>query len=321
MHWRNETIVNPDECEAIGIYQWATPTTITTNPIAYGTLIVSNAFGYKCQIAIGVDASVYVRHKTYDQEWSAWRNIANGGNADTVDGYHVDNLIHASGSIPPTYFTEFLRINDDTKSIERWSTDNLRVEFANNAAKAKNADTVGSRYSHDFLGKDYVYPAFLNYGFGTDLNNYVTEYHGFIYNCENSPIANDYGFLDVSFFDGTGFLPSTPDKGGVVLQKFSRRDNSVFTRMRYANVWSDWKKISTTPIKSTGWLTSPTNSEGDIIFNLPTDTGRTYIAACSISSIAILFSDGTNYRARIFDGNMKAVISTSVTYRLWYIEE
>lgn len=90
----------------------------------------------------------------------------------------------------------------------------------------------------------------------------------------------------------------------------------------YANdVWSDWKEISTTPIKSTGWLTSPTDSEGDIIFNLPTDTGRTYIAACSINSFAILFSDGTNYRARFFDGNMKAVISTSITYRLWYIEE
>ena len=118
-------------------------------------------------------------------------------------------------------------------------------------ANGGNADTVGLRYSNDFLGKDYVYPTFVNYGFGADLNNYVTEYHGFVYNCENSPIAHDYGFLDVSFFDGTGFLPSTPDKGGVVLQKFSRTDNCVFTRTRVANVWSEWKEISTTPIKST----------------------------------------------------------------------
>ena len=82
MHWRNETIVNPDDVTNIGIYQWSTPTTNTIDPIAYGTLIVSNAFGFKCQIAIGVDTSVYIRHKTYDQEWSAWRNIADGGNAD-----------------------------------------------------------------------------------------------------------------------------------------------------------------------------------------------------------------------------------------------
>ena len=75
---------------------------------------------------------------------------ANGGNADTVDGYHVDNLIHASESIPPEYITEFLRINDDTKSIERWSTSNLRVAFANNAAKAENADTVDGLHANNF---------------------------------------------------------------------------------------------------------------------------------------------------------------------------
>ena len=129
-------------------------------------------------------------------------------------------------------------------------------------ANGGNADTVGLRYSNDFLGKDYVYPAFAIYGFGADLNNYVTEYHGFIYNCDNSPIAHDYGFLDVSFFDGTGFLPSTPDKGGVVLQKFSRTDNCVFTRMRYANVWSDWKEISTTPIKKISFPSVATNAGG-----------------------------------------------------------
>lgn len=90
MHWRNETIVNPDMCEAIGIYQWATPTTNTVDPIAYGTLIVSNALGYKCQIVIGTDTSVFVRHKTYEQEWSAWRNISDGGNANTINGHTVD---------------------------------------------------------------------------------------------------------------------------------------------------------------------------------------------------------------------------------------
>lgn len=90
MHWRNETIVNPDDVTNIGIYQWSTPTTNTIDPIAYGTLIVSNAFGYKCQIAIGVDTSVYIRHKTHDQEWSSWRNIAD---ADTLDGLHAEKFM------------------------------------------------------------------------------------------------------------------------------------------------------------------------------------------------------------------------------------
>ena len=132
-------------------------------------------------------------------------------------------------------------------------------------ANGGNADTLDGKHASDFLGRDYVYPTFAIYGFGADLNNYVTEYHGFIYNCDNSPIAHDYGFLDVSFFDGTGFSPSPPDKGGVVLQKFSRTDNCVFTRMRYANVWSGWKEISTTPIKST---TFSGTADGTGNFNL-----------------------------------------------------
>ena len=92
MHWRNETIVNPDTCEAIGIYQWFYPTTITDYPATYGTLIVSNANGYKSQVLIGVDATVYIRHKTYDQEWSAWRNVSDGGNADTLDNLHASSF-------------------------------------------------------------------------------------------------------------------------------------------------------------------------------------------------------------------------------------
>ena len=75
---------------------------------------------------------------------------ANGGNADTVDGYHVDDRHHADGSIPPNYFTEFLRISDDNKSVERWSTDNLKVALANNAAKAENADKLDGYHASDF---------------------------------------------------------------------------------------------------------------------------------------------------------------------------
>ena len=244
---------------------------------------------------------------------------ANGGNADTVDGHHVDNLIHVSGNTPPKYITEFLRINDDTKSIERWSTDNLKVAFAKNATNAENADTVDGLHANDFLGKNYVYPAFANYGFGADLNNYVTEYHGFIYNCDNSPSAHDYGFLDVSFFDGTGFVPSTPDKGGVVLQKFSRIDNCVFTRMRYANVWSGWKEISTTPIKSELISASTDSWSHTKLFSVSENKKPFAVSFANNSYIYSIFdSDGYYYLDLYNGGTLQPIPNTPLDFRVYY---
>lgn len=168
-----------------------------------------------------------------------------------------------------------------------------------------NADTVGGKVPEKI---------FYDNGLSADLNGAT----------QSGCYAASPDTLNVPF--STWWIVDTMNYNNqFIVQKAHTIGNTEVTVSyirNYANdVWSDWKEISTTPIKSTGWLTSPTDSEGDIFFNLPTDTGRTYIAACSVGSIAILFSDGTNYRARIFDSNMKAVISMSVTYRLWYIEE
>ena len=161
---------------------------------------------------------------------------ANGGDADTVGGHTVMTDVPENAVFTDTVpdLSGYAKITDIPSSLP---------------ANGGDADTLDGKHASDFLGKDYVYQTFEVYGFGSDLNNYVTEYHGFIYNCENSPITYDYGFLDVSFFDGANFTPSPIEKGGVVLQRFTRVDNCVFTRMRVANVWSDWKEISTTPIK------------------------------------------------------------------------
>lgn len=183
-----------------------------------------------------------------------------------------------------------------------------------------NADTVDGLHANDFI-------QIVDFGESeTDTKTAIGQPgKTIIYRCTN---WTDY---PAEFIDSQGVIIAVNYNGsGTVGTDFiwctqiivnPRSGNKMFIRYIDSTSVSDWKEISTTPIKSTGWLTSPTNSEGDIIFNLPTDTGRTYIAACSINSFAILFSDGTNYGARFFDGNMKAVISTSITYRLWYIEE
>lgn len=190
-------------------------------------------------------------------------------------------------------------------------------------ANGGNADTVGLRNSHDFLGKDYVYPTFVNYGFGSDLNNYVTEYHGFIYNCENSPIAHVFGFLDVSFFDGTGFSPSPPDKGGVVLQKFYRVDNCVFTRMRVTNVWSDWKEISTTPIKKISLPSVATNAGGGGVLFLA-DFGTPITIACTsrgdTQCTPFYYGDSNQWLLLAKDCTTLAPIPAgSYSFDVWYI--
>ena len=189
-------------------------------------------------------------------------------------------------------------------------------------ANGGNADTVGLRYSNDFLGKDYVYPTFAIYGFGADLNNYVTEYHGFIYNCDNSPIAHDYGFLDVSFFDGTGFSPSPSDKEGVVLQKFSRTDNCVFTRMRVANVWSEWKEISTTPIKST---TFSSTADGTGNFNLWAPSENKVPISIQLDNktfyaIPFLYNNQMWLGSTINEVTRQPVTDTTVSGTVYYIE-
>ena len=187
------------------------------------------------------------------------------------------------------------------------TTDLIPTELPANGG---NADTVGLRNSHDFLGRDYVYPSFAIYGFGADLNNYVTDYHGFIYNCDNSPIAHDCGFLDVSFY-----------KGGVVLQKFSRTDNCVFTRIRGANVWTDWKEISTTPIKKMTFPSMATNVNGG--GNLfATDFGTPITIACTsrIDTQCTPFFAASLWYVLAKDAiTLDPIPSGSYTFEVWYI--
>ena len=76
---------------------------------------------------------------------------------------------------------------------------------------------------------------------GEDLNNFKTECHLFVFNCLNTPDGGNYGFLDVSYFNGTGFIP-----GAVVRQVFTDHISSKsYTRFFYVNEskWTNWTTI------------------------------------------------------------------------------
>ena len=86
-------------------------------------------------------------------------------------------------------------------------------------------------------GTGFVRPNHI--GGSTDANDYVTEWHGFVYNMSNLP--EPYGFLDATWFDGAGFTSAPPEKGGVVRHVFTSYNTGiVYTRVKLNNSWTSW---------------------------------------------------------------------------------
>lgn len=107
---------------------------------------------------------------------------------------------------------------------------------------AVNSDKLDGFHAVSFLGNGtgYTHPG-VN---GGDANNYMTEFHGFVYNMSNTPSVSgsNYGFLDVCWFDGSGFVTS---RDGVVLQKFTHYSTgNVFIRTYVSGAWTVWKQLS-----------------------------------------------------------------------------
>lgn len=109
---------------------------------------------------------------------------------------------------------------------------------------AINTDKVDGLHASSFLGNgtNFVRPNHI--GGSTNANDYVKEWHGFVYNMSNLP--ESYGFLDVTWFDGAGFSPSPPDKGGVVRQVFTAYNTGkIYSRVRVNNSWTSWIRVLT----------------------------------------------------------------------------
>lgn len=75
------------------------------------------------------------------------------------------------------------------------------------------------------------------------MNDIKSNYHGFVFNVGNAPFPSAYGFLDVMYFSGALFSPSSK---GVILQKFYIwNTGKVYTRCYASNydndpVWTPW---------------------------------------------------------------------------------
>ena len=93
-------------------------------------------------------------------------------------------------------------------------------------------------------GTGFIRPNHI--GGSDNANEYTKEWHGFVYNMTNLPSGESYGFLDVTWFDGAGFSPAPPEKGGVVRQIFTSWSTGImYTRVRPNNIWTAWRAIQT----------------------------------------------------------------------------
>lgn len=234
---------------------------------------------------------------------------ANGGNADTVDGYHVDSGIHSSSSIPPEYITDFLRISDDNKSIERWNTDVLKVAFAKNAT---NADTVGGKSAGEFM--PYI-------GYVTDLGavnrNCICSWN---VNTLNTPFRagktnSSAGMCIVNNIDGmwpTYFSICAGAKQCFI--HYKNQNNGEFI--------GNWKEISTTPIKST---TFSSTSDGTGNFNLwaPSENKvpiSIQLDNKSFYAVPFLYNNQLWLGSTINEVTRQPVTDTTVSGTVYYIE-
>ena len=248
---------------------------------------------------------------------------ANGGNADTVDGYHVDNLIHASGSIPPEYITEFLRINDDTKSIERWNTGNLKVAFANNAAKAENADTVGGKSANNFT-------QIIDFGFTeTDTKTAIgqpgktaiyrcskwTDYPSGCYDGQGTVIAINYNGA------GTAGVNTMWVRQIFITPHGSSR-SPIYMRCISDTTVGKWEEISTTPIKSTT-VSGTTDANGNLMLWAASENKIPICAILTVYFSSIFYySPNGNYYLGVTDINTHAYSpNVSVGGTVYYIEQ
>ena len=217
-------------------FTYAVPANATLNINNRGA---KNIFYRGAKITAGIISAGDIATFVYDG--TQYQLIAvDSRNALTVGGHTVLSDVPAN-----VKFTDYAQKTDIPTSLP---------------ANGGNADTVDGQHASAFLGGGFVYKSYLEGGNGSDLNDYVTDYHGFVYNCTNTPTPNEYGFLDVSNFYGGGFLPSLPENGGVIRQIFTSYSTfGTYTRLRRQNVWENWVCLSGSGKNASGTITGLAN--------------------------------------------------------------
>lgn len=185
-------------------------------------------------------------------------------------------------------------------------------------ANGGNADTVDGLHANDFT-------QIIDFGFTeTDTKTAISQPgKTTIYRCSKwtdypSGCHDGQGIVIAINYSGAG----TAGVNNMWLKQIflSAHYDAPLFHIRYFDDTrvGKWKEISTTPIKSTGLITSPTDQYGTII--LPNSSTRRYLSIALVGYYAEMFLFNDEYTVHIMNGNYEKVINTPVTYIAFYIE-
>ena len=172
-------------------------------------------------------------------------------------------------------------------------------------ANGGNADTVDGMHANNFITGEAIQRR-------TTIDDCITAGTytvSTVYTTDMPTTYGIWGICDVRVY-GLG-----------VFQTIKYTDTAIVicrSKIKGQIEWTKWKEISTTPIKSTGWITSPTNQYGAII--LPNSSTREYLSITAAGCYSEMFLDNDEYTVHITNGNYEKVINTPVTYIAFYIE-
>ena len=189
-----------------------------------------------------------------------------------------------------------------------------------------NADTVGGIAVTKLKGNDTKFIYTYQNGAGEhNLTEFKEEGHYFVFNYNDSP--TNYGFLDISVFDGSGFMPMP---NGVIRQLWTDyRDPSKYYMRIYNSTsatdgtWTNWTKISdngsakapSSPQTSIDWdnISFEERSKYIDVKNLAfwngaySDNGNSNITRVNGGSPLIgITASGTNLRFTTADGSISS---------------
>ena len=173
-------------------------------------------------------------------------------------------------------------------------------------ANGGNADTVDGKHAENF-----IYPrAMLS---NVDLNTILYPCSALIYgDCTNMPPVESWGTL-LCYSGGTG---------SHVQLWATATDSSMFKRHYDGVKWSDWKEISTTPIRST---TFSATADGTGNFNLWAPSENKVPISIQLDNktfyaVPFLYNNQVWLGSTINEVTRQPVTNTTVSGTVYYIE-
>lgn len=273
-----------------------------------GTAIINNAAGsqYTTYLVMPAGSSdIFVAVSVNEELYGDWKKISDGGNADTVNGVklHPKN-VGTLNTVSKPWFYAFEGGDDYNCYVK--NTGDLEVG---------NSDKLGGLTASKYRGNpDFVY---TNQN-GGDLNDFKTEYQGFVFNMTNKPSACSYGFLNVDYFDGTGFAPASE---GVVRQTYMDWQKADLCFVRFYTVdddtWTNWIKIGGNADTLEGYTYDDivSNAVDEVGFNGVVKNSFSGTADATLDTITPIVNEKYCYAARVeLDNanNKNSIVSVSL---------